>query len=427
MRQVISTVPKGKSAEAISAATKNKGQNLFTMQAQGDDGPVEIVFIHLPNNKLEDLIEDIQKIDNAKFTINPRGVVQLLPPIDSPPGSTVDVTTRSPIEILLGGLQSVGSWKGFIGYAVCAAIVAWTGLFTNTVYLLTASMLIAPFAGPAMTLSLGTARGDSFLIKKSLTRYFASLLVSVACAFVMSFIIDQKISTELMTQTSLVSSAAVLLPLVAGAAGALNLCQDERDSLVTAAGPGMLVAASLAPPTAVIGMAAAIGKWEMVVSSSFVLLIQLVGINLAGSIVFALFGVNSEGARFKRGKSLIRKSSYAITVSAILCLLAWQFWDAPNLNRSSLSKRLSEEVQTVIDKSKLAKVVEANSRFTRSNIKGQNSLLVIAYVQRKKEVVFSDEEIKKKLRHRIARSIREKHENVMPLVEVTILQSPINK
>lgn len=48
---------------------------------------------------------------------------------------------RSPIEVFLFGLQSVGLWKRFLAYTAVAGIVAW-GLCTNTGYLLLAAMLI---------------------------------------------------------------------------------------------------------------------------------------------------------------------------------------------------------------------------------------------------------------------------------------------
>jgi hypothetical protein len=48
--------------------------------------------------------------------------------------------------------------------------------------------------------------------------------------------------TSSMSSTSNVSAVAVLLPLIAGAAGPLNLVQSERSSLVSGAAVGMLVA-----------------------------------------------------------------------------------------------------------------------------------------------------------------------------------------
>lgn len=100
----------------------------------------------------------------------------LYPPEDKAPDQVTDIETRSPIEIFLSGLQSIGSWKGFIGYSVITSIVVWIGLFTNTSYLLVAAMLIAPFAGPAMNTAIATARGDWPLLKEGLIRYFISIL-----------------------------------------------------------------------------------------------------------------------------------------------------------------------------------------------------------------------------------------------------------
>ncbi|MDV2994536.1 MAG: hypothetical protein N4J56_004190 [Chroococcidiopsis sp. SAG 2025] len=95
---------------------------------------------------------------------------------------------------------------------------------------------------------------------------------------------------------------AVLLSLAAGAAGALNLVQSQRSSLVSGASVGMLVAASLAPPAGLVGMAVAIGRWDMATSGLFVLLLQLVGINLTAAILFRVFGLSVQGSRYRRGK-----------------------------------------------------------------------------------------------------------------------------
>jgi len=45
-----------------------------------------------------------------------------------------------------------------------------------------------------------------------------------------------------------ISSVGALLPLVAGAAGALNQMQAQSNSLVSGTAVGLLVAAALAPP-----------------------------------------------------------------------------------------------------------------------------------------------------------------------------------
>jgi uncharacterized hydrophobic protein (TIGR00271 family) len=334
------------------------------------------------------------------------------------------VEARSPVEIFLAGLQSVGSWKGFLGYAAAGGVVVWIGLFTNSSYLLVAAMLIAPFAGPAMNAAIATARGDRRLLQRTLLRYFAALAVTILVTWALSLILQQEVVTASMSSTSNVSAVAVLLPLIAGAAGALNLVQSERSSLVSGAAVGMLVAASLAPPAGVVGMAIAMGRWDMAVNGLFVLLLQLVGINFSASIMFRIYGLSARGARYDRGKKLVFPAILAVTILALAGLLTWQFSSSPELQRSSRSQRATAEIQKVVNNSNLAELVEADVRFPNPNIKGQNTLLGTVYVQRKAGVTESAQQIRDRLTKDIQTNLLEQGFNATPLVDVSVLEAP---
>ncbi len=294
MRQLLIQVPRGYGKAVLETAKSFDGANLALFEATGSDGAIDLAIAHISNSKVEGLLGELQSLPQLHVTLIPQGVMALQPPPEDAARQVTNVELRSPIEIFLAGLQSVGSWKGFLGYAAAAGVVVWIGLYTNTNYLLVAAMLIAPFAGPAMNLAIATARGDVTLLKRSLLRYFSALAVTILVALALSLILRQEIPTSQMVQTSELSSVAVLLPLAAGAAGALNLVQSERSSLVSGASVGMLVAASLAPPAGLIGMAIAISRWDMAISGLFVLLLQLVGINLTATMLFRVFGLSIE-------------------------------------------------------------------------------------------------------------------------------------
>jgi uncharacterized hydrophobic protein (TIGR00271 family) len=257
MRQLLIQVPRGTGEEVLEIAQKYDGANLAQFQVTGSDGAIDLAIIHVSNSKVEGLLGELEDLPELHVTLIPRGVMPLQPPAFEAPEQVTNVEPRSPIEIFLAGLQSVGSWKGFLGYAAVAGVVVWIGLFTNTNYLLVAAMLIAPFAGPAMNVAIATARGDITLLKRSLIRYFAALGVAIVIGWLLSLILQQQVITELMLATNTVSAVAVLIPLVSGTAGALNLVQSERSSLVSGAAAGMLVSVSLAPPAALVGMAIA--------------------------------------------------------------------------------------------------------------------------------------------------------------------------
>lgn len=235
MRQLLIQLPRGRGKEVLEIAQKYEGTNLAQFEATGSDGEIDVAIVHVSNSKVEGLLEELQSLPKLRVTLIPSGVMPLQPPAEEAPQQVTNVEPRSPIEIFLAGLQSVGSWKGFLGYAAAAGVVVWIGLFTNTNYLLVAAMLIAPFAGPAMNVAIATARGDITLLKRSLLRYFAALGVAIAIAWALSLILQQQVVTELMLATNTVSAVAVLIPLVSGAAGALNLVQSERSSLVSGA------------------------------------------------------------------------------------------------------------------------------------------------------------------------------------------------
>ncbi|HBB36019.1 MAG TPA: TIGR00341 family protein [Cyanobacteria bacterium UBA8803] len=424
MRQLLVQVPRGCGQQVLDIANACNGANLAQLDATSNDELLDVVIVHVSNGKVEELLEKLEALPNLQVTLFPRGIIALQPPASSAPQQVKDVQARSPIEIFLSGLQSVGSWQGFLGYAAAAGVVVWIGLFTNTSYLLVAAMLIAPFAGPAMNVAIATARGDRKLLGRSLFRYFTALAVTILVAGAISLILQQEVVTSSMNTTSTVSAVAVLLPLVAGAAGALNLVQSERSSLVSGAAVGMLVAASLAPPAGLVGMASAMGRWDMAINGVFVLLLQLVGINLSASLMFRAYGLSARGTRYERGQQWIFPSALAATIVVLLSLLTWQFFTSPELQRSSREQRATAEIQKVVNDSGLAKLVEANVRFPPANIKGQNTLLGTVYVQRQAGVTQPAEEIRSRLTGTIQRQLLEQGFNVTPLIDVSVLEEP---
>ena len=141
----------------------------------------------------------------------------------------------------------------------------------------------------------------------------------------------------------------MLLPLAAGAAGALSLSQAQRSSLVSGAAIGILVAAALAPPAGLIGMATVMGRWELVLSGGFLLGLQLFGINLSGAVVFRLFGLSPAGPRYSRGRHWVVWLSLAVTIGGLAGLMLLQFGTtSPTLQRTTVEQRVRSTVLDVI-------------------------------------------------------------------------------
>ncbi|NJR49666.1 MAG: TIGR00341 family protein [Leptolyngbyaceae cyanobacterium CSU_1_3] len=424
MRQLMIQVPKGQGDAVLQIAQSCDAVNLAKTEAQRADQSIDLVIVHISNRKVEDLLAKLEDLSDVHITLIPTGVMALRPPESETSQQVKNVTSRSPIEVFLSGLQSVGSWRSFLAYAAVAGIVVWIGLYTNTSYLLVAAMLIAPFAGPAMNSAIATARGDLQLLGRSILRYVAALTVTIAIAFLLSVILQQQIPTSLMLDNSQISAVAVLIPLAAGAAGALNLVQSERSSLVSGAAAGMLVAASLAPPAGIVGMSSAIGRWDMTVSGLFLLVLQLFGIHLSATLIFRLYGLTSQGSRYSRGKRQVFPIALTVSLVSLAAILLWQFWNSPQFERSSRAQRANAEVQQAIGQAEFVQLVEANVRFTRAEIAGQNTLLAEVYVQRQAGSSLSDQQISDRLTQTIQTRLLDQGFKVTPLVSVTVLNPP---
>lgn len=428
MRPLTVQVSHGKGKIILEKAKQLEGKNLALVKGSDGESDVDLIYGTFSNSKVGDFISEISEFDEIKITLFPRGVMAMYPPNDQAPDQVMDIEPRSPIEIFLSGLQSIGSWKGFIGYSVITSFIVWIGLFTNTGYLLVAAMLIAPFAGPAMNTAIATARGDWTLLRQGMLRYFISIGITIAGTCLLSLIFQQQIPTPLMVETSQLSFAAALLALSAGAAGALNIVQSESDSLVSGAAVGMLVAASLAPPAGIVGMTIAMGRWEMATSGIFLLFLQLIGINMTGSLVFRMFGLTSEGPRYARGRKKVFAISFFATVILGGFLLYLQLYESPNMQRSSRSQRAAEEIQNIVEDNINVDPIETNVRFTRANIAGQNTLLCVVYAQVKPVAKQKNlETIKRNLVREIQQGLLKKGFRVTPLVDVILMEPPLKK
>jgi uncharacterized hydrophobic protein (TIGR00271 family) len=424
MRQIIIKVPAGKGERVMELAAGHDGRNMVMWDGNAQNQSWEVVLVYVGNRQVGPMVNALGEIPEAEINLIPVGTIPMAPPDEKVQDAITEITSRSPMEIWLNGMMSIGSWKGFLGYTIAGSFVVWIAMFTNSAFLLIAAMLIAPYAGPSMNLAIATATGDWTLLYRNLTRYFVSLGLTILITAAVSFILQQQVATNFMVDVSQVPAVAVLLPLVAGAAGAINLVNSDNNSLVSGTAAGVLVAASLAPPAALVGMASAIGRWDMAVNGVFLLMIQLIGINLAGSLIFRFYGeLKPSGARYQHGKNWIAWASFGATLVFLVGMLFWQFSDQPNLQRQTRAQNAVSVVQTVVDESEVASLVEANMRFTRPKRADQNTLLGIIYVERLPGVDMDQEELSALLQQSIQQRLLERDFNIVPLIQVTVLDS----
>lgn len=418
MRQLILKISKGHKGEVLETIQEFQGKNTIVIP----QGESDVFYVYLPNNKVNDFLKRIDTYEEPEVNLIPRGVIALYPPASEAPEQVADVQPKSSLEIYLGGIQSVGSMFGLIGYSFVAGIIVWIGLFTNVSYLLVAAMLVAPFAGPAMNAALGTAAGKSDLLKSSLARYAIAIMTGILASFFMTLLFPVKVLTPLMDAISQVSKFAVLLPLVSGFAGAVNICQSERDSLVSGAAVGILVAASLAPPVGLVGAGIYMMDWQVVSSSLFRILLQLLGIHLAATLVFYFYGkVSPGGVRFLKGSKMTGLIATVIAMIGIGVMLFWQFSQSPFLRKASMQTELNETLDTELREIPYIKVLRNNVTFTNEKFEGIPVATFSATLMQK-DTSIPEKEMKAKVIAHLKKEIGAYKENVFKVYDITIVE-----
>lgn len=225
MRQLTIKVDRGYGQQVLKLVCERDADNASLVAATGDRGPVDIVTALVKNNRVSDVLSALESnLPSAEVSLLPTAILSMSLPTDEIPEEMTEVQSCSPLEVFLQGVQSIGSWPSYLAYAIVAGIIVWIGLYTNSVFLLVASMLIAPFGGPAMNVAIASARGDFSLLKRSVVRYFAGLATMIVVTFLLSLLFQQTIATAQMISASEISATAALLPLAGGIAGALQLC-----------------------------------------------------------------------------------------------------------------------------------------------------------------------------------------------------------
>ncbi|WP_029034499.1 DUF389 domain-containing protein [Salinimicrobium terrae] len=418
MRQLILKIPKGNKEQVFKTVEEFNGKNTILLPNEEHD----VFYVHLPNESVNNFLKKIDEIEEPEVNFNPRGVISLYPPASEAPDQVADVQPKSSLEIYLGGIQSVGSIFGLIGYSLVAGIIVWIGMFTSTGYLLVAAMLVAPFAGPAMNAALGTAAGKSDLLKSSLSRYGLAIFTGIVASFIMTLFFPLTTLTPLMNEISQVSKFAIILPLVSGFAGAVNICQSERDSLVSGAAVGILVAASLAPPVGLVGVGLYMMDWQVVLSSIFRILLQLLGIHIAATLVFYFYGkISPRGVRFLKGNKVMGLITTGIVIVGLGAMMFWQFNQPPFLRKASLNTELNEVLDAELEKIPFILVLNNNVTFTNEEYQ-DTPVATFAATIMLRDTTLEKEEVKARVIQHLKKNMDYGIDNLYKVYDIKVVE-----
>ena len=208
----------------------------------------------------------------------------------------------------------------FFVLTIFSAIIITLGLIVDSSAVVIGGMLLAPLVWPILALSIAIVKGRTKLLQSSIATLFRSTVIILLISFVLGFISPEYAlkGSEFISRTS-PTIFELFIALAAGFVGAFVITYPK----IGAAIAGVVVAAALVPPIAVIGLSVSHGNLEMAGGAFILYLSNLIAVTFSASALFIVSkfkGPSTEIGQDKR-KSNIRWSLIFLIVMAIPLLL----------------------------------------------------------------------------------------------------------
>lgn len=411
MRQIQVQVAERDRETVFRVAREHGAMSAVALPCRLEDGSERALLqVQLPNRRVGAFVEGVERaVEHAEFVLIPRGTLAFRTPVSDLRDEVREVEARSTLELVLSSMQSVGSWKGLLLYALFSGFVAAYGALFGPLYLLTAAMLLAPLGAPAMVSAIGVTLGDGRIFRRGLVRFWTGVLVLVLAALGLGWAYGLQDATDIMERVSRLSLWTVGLLVIGGAAGAQALVKSDRDSLVTATATGFIVAVALSPPAAVVGLSLSIGRWDLVAQMVFTLVLTYAGVLLGAWASFALYGVGPLDETASRGSRARRTLLLAGTALATVGLVVWQAGRGPDFRKGDVVREAIVHAEEAVRALDDVWVLEVDARFAsvrRGGVDGSASALLVEVVVARAEGSAGDQAIAARVRTAVAERLR---------------------
>jgi len=271
-------------------------------------------------DRLQDLLDDLQLIlgaqASARIIVLPVDTVLPEPPESARAREDAATTVREALYDEVERNTRVN--PNFLVLVGLSTLVAAIGMVENNVAVVIGGMVIAPLLGPNLALSLGTALGNTALIRQSALALLVGITLPVLIGATLALCWPGELSSSALLERTDAGPSAVVLALASGAAAALSLTSGLSSVLV-----GVMVAVALLPPATALGILLGQSLWQPAAGAALLLAIDVVCINLASKTVFLLKGVRPRSGddRHKAQRAmLVYIAGWIISLVALVAL-----------------------------------------------------------------------------------------------------------
>ncbi|MFB6103124.1 MAG: TIGR00341 family protein [Haloplanus sp.] len=334
MRLVQVMVPAGK-REAILRALEDEGIDYVVTEETSHREYTATVTFPLPQAAVEPVLEELRDagLDREAYTVVLDAETVISRRFDDlveryqEEEENGDRIAREELAARARSLSP--NWRTFVVMTVVSAVVATAGLLLDSAAVVVGSMVIAPLIGPAMATSTGSVVDDRDLLVRGVKLQVAGGVLAVLAAAAFAILLrtahvvpleaGEVFAIDEVRERLVPDVLSLVIALGAGAAGALSLSTGVSTALV-----GVMIAAALVPPTAVVGIGLAWGSPRTVTGALVLVLVNFLSINFAALAVLWATGYRPKGwlrreeARTATLKRIAALGAALLVLSALL-------------------------------------------------------------------------------------------------------------
>ena len=212
--------------------------------------------------------------------------------------------------------RSARSDRDFLTLTVLSTTIAALGLLLNSAAVVIGAMLVAPFMSPLIALGLAIVYGDPRFMRVGVSAIVRGTLVAYPIGILLGVLVPQvDLGGEVLARTE-PSGLDLIVALLSGAAGAYAYARRN----LSAALPGVAIAAALVPPLAASAIALGSGEYEAATGAGLLYAMNVTAISAAAAVVFLWFGFRPEAQRLGRMRAFFR--GFAMIVVLIVAVTA---------------------------------------------------------------------------------------------------------
>ena len=230
-----------------------------------------------------------------------------------------------------------------------SCMIATFGLLIDSVAIIIGAMLVAPLMSPILGIGLASIRADTTLLKDAAAALARGAILAILLSTIITwandllpFVTLQDLPGEVLSRTR-PSPIDLGVALSGGLAATFALIQPQ----LSAALPGVAIAAALMPPLCAVGVGIALGRWDVAGGAFLLFITNAITIAASANILFYLMGFNPPR---REGDRLFPRSLQISIFLTILLLapLGWQSYQF--VQEATFNREINEVVKENVEK-----------------------------------------------------------------------------